>query len=122
MKATTPSDRRLKRRPVTNGRRPDGDTCFQKWFAFAVIPPAARCALSRLNSLFCRLKQGIHLVTDVHPRRVSGIDDFALPMHYNFARIHQTLRVTPAMEAGITDHVWGLDEIVQLISSGQPLK
>jgi hypothetical protein len=27
-------------------------------------------------------------------------------MHYNFARVHQTLRVTPAMEAGITDHVW----------------
>jgi IS1 family transposase len=32
-------------------------------------------------------------------------------MHYNFCRIHQSLRVTPAMEAGITDHVWSLDEI-----------
>jgi len=30
-------------------------------------------------------------------------------MYYNFARIHQTLRVTPAMEAGVADHVWGLD-------------
>jgi hypothetical protein len=36
-------------------------------------------------------------------------------MHYNFARVHQTLRVTPAMEAGITDHVWSLEEIVNLI-------
>ena len=27
-------------------------------------------------------------------------------MHYNFCRIHQTLRVTPAMEAGVSDHVW----------------
>jgi IS1 family transposase len=36
-------------------------------------------------------------------------------MHYNFARIHQTLRVTPAMEAGIADHVWTLEEIVALI-------
>jgi hypothetical protein len=35
-------------------------------------------------------------------------------MHYNFARIHKTLRVTPAMEAGVTDHVWSLDEIVRL--------
>ena len=35
-------------------------------------------------------------------------------MHYNFARLHETLRVTPAMEAGISDHVWGLDEIAQL--------
>jgi len=29
-------------------------------------------------------------------------------------RIHQTLRVTPAMEAGISDHVWSLDELVAL--------
>jgi hypothetical protein len=36
-------------------------------------------------------------------------------MHYNFARVHQTLRVTPAMEAGISDHVWTLDEIVGLL-------
>jgi hypothetical protein len=35
-------------------------------------------------------------------------------MHYNFARIHKTLRVTPAMEAGISDHVWSLEEIAQL--------
>ncbi len=37
-------------------------------------------------------------------------------MYYNFARIHQTLRVTPAMEAGISDHVWTLWEIVDLIN------
>lgn len=37
-------------------------------------------------------------------------------MHYNFCRIHQTLRVTPAMEAKITDHVWSLEELIQLIS------
>lgn len=36
-------------------------------------------------------------------------------MHYNFCRIHQTLRVTPAMEAGISDHVWSLQEIANLI-------
>ncbi len=35
-------------------------------------------------------------------------------MHYNFARIHKTLRVTPAMEAGISDHVWTFEEIVRL--------
>jgi hypothetical protein len=35
-------------------------------------------------------------------------------MHYNFCRIHQSLRVTPAMEAGITDHVWNLEEIAEL--------
>jgi IS1 family transposase len=36
-------------------------------------------------------------------------------MHYNFARVHQTLRVTPAMEAGISNHVWTLEEIVGLL-------
>jgi len=34
--------------------------------------------------------------------------------HYNFARIHKTLRVTPAMAAGLCDHVWSLEEIVRL--------
>jgi hypothetical protein len=36
-------------------------------------------------------------------------------MHYNFARIHQSVRVTPAMEAGITDPVWSLEEVVGLL-------
>jgi IS1 family transposase len=35
-------------------------------------------------------------------------------MHYNFGRIHKTLRVTPAMEAGKADHVWSLEEIAGL--------
>ncbi len=35
-------------------------------------------------------------------------------MYYNFGRVHQKLRVTPAMEAGITDHVWTLEEIAKL--------
>lgn len=35
-------------------------------------------------------------------------------MYYNFGRIHKTLRVTPAMEAGISDHVWTLEEIAGL--------
>jgi hypothetical protein len=36
-------------------------------------------------------------------------------MHYNFCRIHQTLRVTPAMKEGIAEHVWSLEEVVALI-------
>ncbi len=38
-------------------------------------------------------------------------------MYFNFCRIHQTLRVTPATEAGIADHVWTLEEVVGLIVS-----
>ena len=36
-------------------------------------------------------------------------------MHYNFCRFHQTLKTTPAAAAGITDHVWALDELVALL-------
>lgn len=36
-------------------------------------------------------------------------------MYYNFARIHSTLRVTPAMEAGISQHVWTIEAIVGLL-------
>jgi hypothetical protein len=36
-------------------------------------------------------------------------------MYYNFARIHSSLRVTPAMEAGVSNHVWSIEEIVGLI-------
>lgn len=32
--------------------------------------------------------------------------------YYNFCRVHQTLRVTPAMEAGITDHIWTIAELI----------
>jgi hypothetical protein len=39
----------------------------------------------------------------------------ALYMHYNYARIHKTLRVTPAMEAGVSDHVWSIEEIAALL-------
>lgn len=35
-------------------------------------------------------------------------------MHFNFCRIHKTLRVTPAMEAGLTDHVWTIEEMLTL--------
>jgi hypothetical protein len=36
-------------------------------------------------------------------------------MYYNFGRVHQTLRVTPAMEAGVANHVWNVEEIVGLL-------
>ena len=38
-------------------------------------------------------------------------------MHYNFCRIHASLRVTPAMEAGVSDRVWSLEEMVGLLDS-----
>jgi hypothetical protein len=36
-------------------------------------------------------------------------------LHYNFCRVHKTLRVTPAMEAGLASHVWSMEELVGLL-------
>jgi hypothetical protein len=58
---------------------------------------------------FTRLTNGFSKKVDNHKAAV------ALHfMHYNFARIHKTLRVTPAMEAGVADHVWSMAEIAAL--------
>jgi IS1 family transposase len=43
-------------------------------------------------------------------------------MFYNYCKIHKTLRVTPAMEAGLTDRVWDLADIVNLIPEQEPKK
>jgi hypothetical protein len=38
-------------------------------------------------------------------------------MYYNFCRVHQTLRVTPAMEAKLADHIWTVGELIALLPS-----
>jgi IS1 family transposase/lambda repressor-like predicted transcriptional regulator len=43
-------------------------------------------------------------------------------MYYNFGRIHKSLRVTPAMAAGVTEHVWTLEEIAGLVKDEVPKK
>ena len=40
-------------------------------------------------------------------------------MHYNFCRIHKSLRVTPAMEAGLTDRVFEMSDLVELIEQAE---
>jgi hypothetical protein len=45
-------------------------------------------------------------------------------MHYNFCRIHSSLRVTPAMDAGVTERLWSVKDIVDLLDAaeGEPKK
>jgi hypothetical protein len=43
-------------------------------------------------------------------------------MYYNFVRIHATLRVTPAMAAGVTDKLWEIGDIVALIETKEAEK
>jgi len=58
-------------------------------------------------------------LTNAHSKKIENMGH-ALALHfvyYNFCRIHQTLRVTPAMEAGIADHVWSIEEVVALLDT-----
>jgi hypothetical protein len=41
-------------------------------------------------------------------------------MHYNFCRIHKSLRVTPAMAAGVTDHIWDMNDLADLVEAVAP--
>jgi IS1 family transposase len=59
---------------------------------------------------FTRLTNGFSKKVENHEHSVA-----LHYMHYNFCRIHQSLRVTPAMEAGLTDHVWTLGEVIALL-------
>jgi IS1 family transposase len=58
---------------------------------------------------FTRLTNGFSKKVDNHKAMIA-----LHYMHYNFGRIHKSLRVTPAMEAGVADHVWSLEEIAGL--------
>jgi IS1 family transposase len=59
---------------------------------------------------FTRLTNGFSKKVDNHRHSVA-----LHYMFYNFCRIHQTLRVTPAMEAGLRDHVWSIEELIALM-------
>jgi IS1 family transposase len=61
---------------------------------------------------FTRLTNGFSKKIEMHAHSVAL--HFA---YYNFCKIHQTLRVTPAMEAGLADHVWSVEELIGLLSA-----
>jgi hypothetical protein len=41
-------------------------------------------------------------------------------MYYNFCRIHKTLKVTPAMAAGLTDRLWDIEDLVAMVDVDEP--
>lgn len=58
---------------------------------------------TRLTNGFSKKRENLEAAVAIHY------------MQYNFCRVHQTLRVTPAMEAGLADHVWSLQEVIALL-------
>jgi hypothetical protein len=64
---------------------------------------------------FTRLTNGFSKKFENHAHQIA-----LYFFHYNFCRVHKTLRVTPAMEAGLTDHVWTLEELCGLLPEKKP--
>ena len=60
---------------------------------------------TRLTNAFSKKIENLRAAVSLH---------FA---HYNFVRVHRTLRVTPAMEARVSDRLWSLDELVERTSN-----
>lgn len=81
-------------------------------------PQHVSTSFAERNNLTMRMQmRRFTRLTNAFSRKVENLKH-AVSLHfmyYNFARVHQTLRVTPAMQAGIADHVWTLDEIVRLL-------
>jgi hypothetical protein len=59
---------------------------------------------TRLTNAFSKKVENLRAAVSLH---------FA---HYNFVRVHRSLRVTPAMEARVSDRLWSLDELVEKVS------
>jgi hypothetical protein len=64
---------------------------------------------------FTRLTNGFSKKIQNHAAMVASH-----AVYYNFGRIHKTLRITPSMAAGLSEHVWSLEEIVMMADSYAP--
>jgi hypothetical protein len=63
---------------------------------------------TRLTNAFSRKIQNHAAMVAIHA------------VYYNYARIHKSLRITPSMAAGLSDHVWTLEEIVMMADGYLP--
>ena len=67
------------------------------------------------NRRFTRLTNAFSKKFESHVNMVALYTVF-----YNFTRIHKTLRITPAMAAGLTDRVWDMEDVVELMDAASP--
>jgi hypothetical protein len=66
---------------------------------------------------FTRLSNGFSKKAENHAHSVA-----IHFMHYNFVRIHQSLRITPAMASGVTQKLWSLTDMVQVIEDWEAVR
>jgi IS1 family transposase len=94
--------------------------CGTKTHRIAGNPDGKHISTSYAERMNLQIRMGMRRftrLTNAHSKKIENhIHALSLYfMYYNFARVHSTLRVTPAMQAGVADHVWSLDEIVGLL-------
>ena len=85
-------------------------------------PDKAHISTSYAERMNLQIRMGMRRftrLTNAHSKKIQN-HVHALNLYfmfYNFVRIHQTLRVTPAMQAGVADHVWTIEDIVGLLDA-----
>jgi hypothetical protein len=103
---------------LTKRWRAAGGNCIasKTWTAFGATKAkaeAAACELAERNVWrMVRLTNGFSKKIENHVAAMS-----LHFMYYNFCRIHQTLRITPAMAAGVSDHAWEISELVDMLDA-----
>ena len=94
--------------------------CGTKTHKIICNPDSEHISTSYAERINLQIRMGMRRftrLTNAHSKKVEN-HRHALAlyfMYYNFARIYSTLRVTPAMQAGVSDHVWSLEEIVRVL-------
>ena len=61
-------------------------------------------------------------LTNAFSKKLENLQAAVAPhfAHYNFVRVHGTLKVTPAMEAGLTDRLWDISDLIAIIDANEP--
>ena len=92
---------------TSNHRRPQNTPTYQRPYVERqnLTMRMSIRRFTRLTNAFSKKLENMRAAVALH---------FA---HYNFVRIHKTLRVTPAMEAGISNHLWSVPELLEAAGS-----
>src|SRR5258706_15745141 len=88
--------------------------------AISGTPDRAHCSTSFIERANLTMRMGMRRFTRLTNGFSKKIENHAAAvalhmMHYNFARVHQTLRTSPAMAAGVTSKLWEISDIVALL-------
>jgi IS1 family transposase len=94
--------------------------CGTKTYRIMGNPDAEHISTSYAERMNLQIRMSMRRMTrltNAHSKKIENhIHAFSLSMlHYNFCRVHSTLRVTPNMQAGVSDHVWTLEEVIGLL-------